>query len=119
MAVPRFAPNNADLIGLFNRLEPSLLRIGGNSVDETQWVPNGDAVQNLALSVDTGRTVNTAALLVLTGPALSATPGVSIQGAAVTQTGAFASVAAYTPTVAAGVVTCYVPAASTALIQIT
>lgn len=41
MAVPRFAPNNADLIGLFNRLGPCLLRIGGNSVDETQWAPNG------------------------------------------------------------------------------
>lgn len=82
-------------------------------------VVNKDTVQNLALSVDTGRNVNTAALLALTGPALSATTGVSIQGAAVAQTGDFAPAAAYTPTVAAGVVTCYVPAASAVLIQIT
>ncbi len=82
-------------------------------------VVNKDAVQNLALSVDTGQTVNTAALLVLTGPALSATTGVAIQGAAVAQTGAFAPAAAYTPTVAAGVVSCYVPAASAALVRIT
>jgi hypothetical protein len=82
-------------------------------------VVNKDTVQNLALSVDTGRNVNTAALLALTGPALSATTGVSIQGAAVAQTGDFAPAAAYTPTVAAGMVTCYVPAASAVLIQIT
>ena len=82
-------------------------------------VVNKDATQNLALSVDTGQSVNTAALLVLTGPALSATSGVSIQGASVAQTGAFAPAAAYTATVAAGVVSCYVPPASAALIQIT
>ena len=41
MAVPRFAPGNTDLIGMFTGLGPSLLRIGGNSVDETQWAPNG------------------------------------------------------------------------------
>jgi hypothetical protein len=37
MAVPRFEGGNTDLIGLFKALGPSLLRIGGNSVDETQW----------------------------------------------------------------------------------
>jgi hypothetical protein len=41
MAVPRFTPDNTDLIGMFTRLGPSLLRIGGNSVDKTQWTPNG------------------------------------------------------------------------------
>jgi hypothetical protein len=82
-------------------------------------VVNKDATQNLTLSVDTGQTVHTAALLILEGPALSATTGVSIQGAAVGPNGAFAPAAAYTPTLAAGVVICYVPAASAALIQIT
>jgi hypothetical protein len=82
-------------------------------------VVNKDATQNLTLSVDTGQSVNSAALLVLGGPALSATSAVLIQGAAVAATGAFAPAAAYTPTVADGVVSCYVPAASAALIQIT
>jgi len=82
-------------------------------------VVNKDAVQNLTLRIDTGQTVNTAALLVLDGPALSATTGVSIQGAQLAPTGAFAPAAAYTPTAAAGVISCYVPAASAALIQIT
>jgi hypothetical protein len=63
--------------------------------------------------------VNTAALLALNGPALDATSGVLIQRAAVAQNGGFTPEAAYTLTVAADVVTCYVPAASAALIRIT
>jgi len=82
-------------------------------------VVNKDTLQNLTLSIDTAQAVHTAALLVLAGPALSATTGVSIQGAQVAQTGAFAPAAAYTPTISGGVVSCYVPATSAALIQIT
>jgi uncharacterized protein (TIGR03437 family) len=41
MAKPFFSPQNADAIGLFKLIGPSLLRIGGNSVDETTWTPNG------------------------------------------------------------------------------
>jgi hypothetical protein len=40
-AVPRFSPENAELIGLFRRLGRSQLRIGGNSVDSTHWSANG------------------------------------------------------------------------------
>jgi hypothetical protein len=36
-----FIASNSDLIGLFNRLGPSVLRIGGNSVDMNVWSPNG------------------------------------------------------------------------------
>jgi len=36
-----FTASNSDLIGLFKRLGPSLLRIGGSSVDQTVWTPNG------------------------------------------------------------------------------
>jgi len=36
-----FTASNSDLIGLFKRLGPSVLRIGGNSVDENVWSPNG------------------------------------------------------------------------------
>ena len=41
MANPFFSPQNADAIGLFKLIGPSLLRIGGNSVDKTTWAPNG------------------------------------------------------------------------------
>jgi hypothetical protein len=93
------------------------IRSGGGGVSIV--VVNKDSTQNLHLSVDTGQTVNTAAVLILSGPALDAASGASIQGAAVAQNGAFTPGAAYTPAVAAGVVACYVPAASAALIRIT
>ena len=41
LSQPLFSGSNANLIGLFKRLGPSLLRIGGNSVDETNWSPTG------------------------------------------------------------------------------
>ena len=41
MANPFFSPQNTDAIGLFKLIGPSLLRIGGNSVDKTTWMPNG------------------------------------------------------------------------------
>ena len=37
----RFSASSTNLIGLFNRLGPSLLRIGGNTVDQYVWTPNG------------------------------------------------------------------------------
>lgn len=41
LAIPYFSRNNTDLIGLYTRLGISQLRIGGGSVDTTQWDPNG------------------------------------------------------------------------------
>jgi uncharacterized protein (TIGR03437 family) len=41
MANPFFSPQNANAIGMFKLIGPSLLRIGGNSVDKTTWTPNG------------------------------------------------------------------------------
>jgi hypothetical protein len=41
MSLPRFTPQNADLIGMFRTLGRSMLRIGGNSVDLMHWAPNG------------------------------------------------------------------------------
>lgn len=81
-------------------------------------VVNKDSTQNLQLSVDTGITVNTAALQVMTGPALDATSGVAIQGAAVAPDGSFAPAAPYAPAIASGVVSCYVPALSAVLVQV-
>jgi hypothetical protein len=39
--MPLFTGTNSDLIGLFNRLGDGVLRIGGTSVDETAWTPEG------------------------------------------------------------------------------
>ena len=36
-----FTGTNSNLIGMFQRLGPSILRIGGNSVDRNVWTPNG------------------------------------------------------------------------------
>jgi uncharacterized protein (TIGR03437 family) len=41
MANSFFSPQNASAIGLFRLIGPSLLRIGGNSVDKTTWVATG------------------------------------------------------------------------------
>src|SRR5271166_4488336 len=41
MANSFFSPQNANAIGLFKLIGPSLLRIGGNSVDKTTWTPSG------------------------------------------------------------------------------
>ena len=38
---PLFTGTNSDLIGLFKLIAPGVLRIGGNSVDETIWVQDG------------------------------------------------------------------------------
>jgi hypothetical protein len=38
---PVFTGSNTNMIGLFKRLGTSLLRIGGNSVDQTVWNPTG------------------------------------------------------------------------------
>jgi len=40
MANPFFSPQNANAIELFRLIGPSLLRIGGNSVDRTTWMPD-------------------------------------------------------------------------------
>lgn len=41
MTNPFFSAQNADAIGLFKLLGPSLLRLGGFSADEMTWTPNG------------------------------------------------------------------------------
>jgi hypothetical protein len=38
---PLFQASNSDLIDLFKRLGPSVLRVGGNSVDKNVWTPGG------------------------------------------------------------------------------
>ena len=41
LTMPLFTAENTDLIGLFRRLGPSVLRIGGATVDASVWMPSG------------------------------------------------------------------------------
>lgn len=41
LSQPLFSASNEELVGLFKRLGPSVLRIGGNSVDKYVWTPSG------------------------------------------------------------------------------
>ncbi len=41
LSTPLFTGSNANLIGLFQHLGPSVLRLGGASVDQSTWTPNG------------------------------------------------------------------------------
>ncbi len=41
LTTPLFTAASADLIGLFQRLGPSVLRLGGTSTDHSTWTPNG------------------------------------------------------------------------------
>jgi hypothetical protein len=56
LSVPLFTGSNSVLISLFNLLGKGVLRIGGNSVDETNWTPNGPGLtkgQTAPSDVDT------------------------------------------------------------------
>jgi hypothetical protein len=87
---------------------------------------NKDSTQNLQAVLSLPQTATTASLLALTqlssgasGPNLNATSGVTIQGALVNPDGSFAPAAAYTLSPSGTQLTCYVPALSAVLIQIT
>jgi len=89
-------------------------------------VVNKDSTQNLQLTMSLPEAASTATLLELTqlspgasGPDLSATSGVTIQGASVGINGSFSPGAAYTLTASGSQVTCYVPALSAVLVQVT
>jgi hypothetical protein len=86
---------------------------------------NKDSTQNLQVSMALPQTVSAATLVAMTqltsgasAPDLSATAGVTIQGASVQVDGTFSPAAAYTLTASGSSVSCYVPALSAVLIQI-
>ncbi len=88
-------------------------------------VVNKDLAQNLALTTQLLQSANTATLLELTQlssgattPTLTATSGVTIQGASVNADGTFSPAAAYTLSSGSNQITCYVPALSAILIQV-
>jgi hypothetical protein len=86
---------------------------------------NKDSTQNVQVSMTLPQTVSAATLMGMTqltsgasGPDLSATAGVTIQGASVQVDGTFSPSAAYTLTASGSSVSCYVPALSAVLIQL-
>ena len=88
-------------------------------------VVNKELTQNLQLFAQLPQTATSATLLAMTqltagatGPDLSATSGVTIQGASVNPDGLFSPSAAYTLNPSGSQLTCYVPALSAVLIQI-
>jgi len=87
-------------------------------------IVNKDKTSNLQVTVSLPGQVNSATLLAMTQlsagaitPSLSATDGVSIQGASVNTDGTFAPSAAYTLATSGPLVACYVPALTAVLIQ--
>jgi len=88
-------------------------------------IVNKDSTQNLQLTTQLPEEAGTATLLEMTqlspgasGPDLSATSGVTIQGASIGTNGSFSPSAAYTLSASGEQVTCYVPALSAVLVQI-
>ena len=63
--------------------------------------------------------MSSARLLVLSGPALAATSGVVIQGAAVGADGSFAPASAYAAQISGSTVTCYCDALNAVLLKVT
>jgi len=85
-----------------------------------------DATQNLQLTAQLPQSANAATLLAMTqlssgatAPSLAASSGVTIQGASIAIDGTFSPGAAYTLGAGSSRITCYVPALSAVLIQIT
>lgn len=89
-------------------------------------VVNKDSTQNLQLTISLPQSASSATLLELTqlspgatGASLSATSGVTIQGASLGDDGSFSPGAPYTLETNGSQVSCYAPALSAVLVQIT
>jgi len=88
-------------------------------------VVNKDSAQNLQLTIQLPQSASSATLLQMTqltagasGPSLSATSGVTIQGASVGSNGSFSPGSAYILSASGTALTCYVPCLSAVLIQV-
>jgi hypothetical protein len=123
------------LVGLGTLYTTQLTGIGGVNVTAYAVKPdagglnlivvNKDGTQNLQLAISLPQSASSATLLELTqlspgatGPSLSATSEVTIQGASVGVDGSFSSGAPYALEMSGAQVTCYVPALSAVLVQI-
>lgn len=79
---------------------------------------NKDPYQSINLSIDCGRSIATANMMTLAGPALSGTSGLAIQGGRIQLDGSLAAKPAYTLAVNDTTVQCYLNAKSAALITL-
>jgi len=100
-------------------LNTSAYTVQNSATQLSLIVNNKDATQNLQFTVTCPQAVESATLQLLTGPSLSATSGVTIQGSPINPDGSFAQQAPYSLPVSSDTLTGYVPAASAALISIT
>jgi hypothetical protein len=82
-------------------------------------VVNKDTQRNMILTIQTSQTIQTASLQIMTGTSLSATSGVTIQGALVNKDGSFAPASPTTLAPSATRTTCTIPTLSAVLISIT
>ena len=81
-------------------------------------INNKDQTQTLNAVIQLPQTVTSAQLIQMTGPSLSATTGIAIQGAAIQANGDFQPGAATALQVSGGSVQCYVSPMSAVLVQI-
>jgi len=81
-------------------------------------ISNKDATQNLNVTIQLPQTATSAQLIQMTGPSLSATAGVAIQGAAIQANGVFQPGPATALQVSGASVQCYVSPLTAALIQV-
>jgi hypothetical protein len=99
-------------------LNASAYTVQNSSQQLSLIINNKDVTQNLQFTVTCPSAVESASLQLLTGPSLSATSGVTIQGSAVNPDGSFAPSSSYGLPVSGETFTGYVPAASAALITV-
>jgi hypothetical protein len=99
--------------------------VKGSTGGQNVVIVNKDSTQNLQVSMTMPQSMTTATLMVMTqmtsgatAPDLSATSGVTIQGASVQADGTFSPAAAYTLTVSGTQVSFYVPALSAVLVRV-
>jgi hypothetical protein len=81
-------------------------------------INNKDSTQNLQFAVTCPSDVQSASLQLLSGPSVSATSGVTLQGSPINSNGSFSPQSPYGLAVSSDTFTGYVPAASAALISI-
>jgi hypothetical protein len=89
------------------------------SGDLNVMLVNKDTAQNLTITIETNKSIQTATQLTMTGPNLAATSGVTIQGATVNADGSFSPASPGTLTPSGTQTTCYIPSLSAVLIRIT
>jgi len=100
-------------------LNTSAYTVQNSATQLSAIIVNKDMTQNLQFMATCPGSVQSATMQVLTGPALSATSGVTIQGAGMDPDGSFSPQESYGLAVSGDTFSGYVPAASAALVVVT